>query len=276
MTAPETAQTAAIRPLPGPAPWVPLTLAALLLTGGCGGGDSLPPEGTPERVVHDAIEAHGGDRFRSVQLAFVFRGDPFVVVYDEGRFAFERTRPALDEGLPPGATLVDRMDNEGTTRTVGGTPVPLDPETLHTLETDVNSVVYFAFLPWRLQDPAVRLRDLGETTLNDEPYRKVEVTFETEGGGRDWEDRFIYWFHRETHFLDFMAYRYHTGEGGTRFRQAVNRREVGDLVVQDWLNFTADPDVDDVARYDELYREGSLRAVSRIELEGLRVTPPPR
>ncbi len=241
---------------------------------GCAPGEPLPPAGSPERVVHDAVEAHGGARFHTVQFDFRFREEPFRVVYREGQFVFERTRPGGWGDFPREARVVDRMDNTGTTRTVHGTPVPLTEEARHDLETGLNSVVYFAFLPWRLQDPAVRLRDLGEVEVQGEPYRKIEVTFEVEGGGRDWEDRFIYWFHRETHLLDFLAYRYHTGEGGTRFRQATNRREVQGIVVQDWLNFTGDPDVDDVARYDELYQDGALRLVSVVDLVDLRVGPP--
>jgi hypothetical protein len=230
-----------------------------------------PPEGTPERVVHDAIEAHGGERFHALQLEFDFRGTPFLVVYDDGLFVFERRTTG-----PDGRTVVDRMDNDGTTRTVNGTQIDLAPQELASLETAVNSVVYFALLPWRLQDPAVHLRDLGDAELDGEPYRKIEVTFEPDGGGRDWEDQFVYWFHRDTHMLDFMAYRYHTGEGGTRFRRAVNRREVEGIVLQDYENFAAEGDLDDVAAYDELYRTGRLRLVSLVELEAVRISVPPR
>lgn len=272
-------------------------LAPLFLLGGCGDGAvphpgpevdggaaprtgpgsaveyRVAPEASPERVIRDGIEAHGGARFSAMEATFGFRGDAFRVRYHDGAFAFERTVMAPRAGLAPGEVQVDRMDNAGTSRKVGGDAVALTPEAQRNLETDLNSVVYFAFLPWRLEDPAVRLRDLGEGQLNGTRYRKIEVTFEAEGGGRDWEDRFIYWFHPETHLLDFLAYRFHTGDGGTRFREAANRREVGGLVVQDWLNFTADPEVDDIARYDELFEAGLLRLVSRVELEDLRIEP---
>jgi hypothetical protein len=232
---------------------------------------SAPPAGTPERVVHDAISAHGGDRFRALRLEFEFRGTPFLVVYDHGIFVFERRTTDAE-----GRTVVERMDNDATTRTVDGTTVDLAPQELASLETAVNSVVYFALLPWRLEDPAVRLRDLGDAEVEGEPYRKIEVTFESDGGGRDWEDRFVYWFHRDTHMLDYMAYRYHTGDGGTRFRRAINRRVVEGIVLQDYENFEAEEDLDDVAAYDELHRTGQLRLVSLVELDAVRLTVPPR
>jgi hypothetical protein len=215
--------------------------------------------------------AHGGGRFRNMQADFEFRGDPFQVVYADGEFRFERRTVG-----PGGEDIVDRMDNDGTSRLVDGTPVTLTPAETASVETAVNSVVYFAFLPWRLQDPAVRLRDLGTAPLGGVAYRKIEVTFEADGGGRDWEDRFVYWFHPETGTLDYLAYRFHTGEGGTRFRRAMNRREEGGLLVQDYENYTATRDLDDVADFDELYEAGELRRVSVVELDRLRITTPSR
>lgn len=253
---------------------LPLAFALGILPVACSGDaapSSPPPEGTPERVVHDAIEAHGGERFRSFEAHFEFRGIPFHVVYDGGRFAFERRFTDAE-----GRIVLDRMDNAGSTRTVDGAPIPLEPRERAALETAVNSVVYFGFLPWRLQDPAVRLRDLGHAQLEGEPYRKIEVTFEVDGGGRDWEDRFVYWFHRDTHMLDYVAYRYHTGEGGTRFRRAVNRRSVEGIVLQDYENFAAETDLEDVAAFDELHRTGQLRLVSLVALEAVRISVPPR
>jgi len=206
-----------------------------------------------------------------MQADFEFRGDPFRVVYADGEFRFERRTVG-----PGGEDVVDRMDNDGTSRLVDGTPVTLTPAETASVETAVNSVVYFAFLPWRLQDPAVRLRDLGTAPLGGVTYRKIEVTFEADGGGRDWEDRFVYWFHPETGTLDYLAYHFHTGEGGTRFRRAVNRREEGGLLVQDYENYTSTRDLDDVADFDELYEAGELRRVSLVELDRLRITTPSR
>jgi hypothetical protein len=247
-------------------------LALALVVAGCTepasapGSDALDPAA---QVIRDAIEVHGGDRFDRVQVEFDFRGDPFTVLYDRGRFRFERRRVDAE-----GRTVVDRIDNEGASRQVNGAPVQLTAEERATLETQVNSVVYFAFLPYRLEDPAVRLRDLGDAELEDRPYRMIEVTFEQEGGGRDFDDRFVYWVHKDDHTLDFLAYRFHVGEGGTRFRRAVNRREVGGILVQDYENWTLDPEVDDVAAYGDAFAAGRLRLVSLVELENVRVSTP--
>ena len=58
----------------------------------------------------------------------------------------------------------------------------------------------------------------------------------------------------------------------TRFRRAVNRREVGGLLVQDYENYTGDPDVGDVADYDRLFEAGGLRLVSMVVFDDLEVS----
>jgi hypothetical protein len=243
---------------------LPAALMMIALFPGCA------PEDRAARAIGDAIERHGGEVFRDMDVTFTFRGAWFRVVQDGGRFRYERHLVG-----PRGEEVVESLSNEGTHRIVDGSPVPLDEADRARVETAVNSVVYFGFLPFRLQDPAVVLRDLGEVMVHDRPYRKLEVTFRQDGGGDDWEDRFVYWFHRDDRTLDYLAYRYHRDGGGTRFRRAVNRREVGGLLLQDYENYAGIQEVEDIADYDRLMERGLLRLVSVVEMEDLVVNGVP-
>lgn len=233
------------------------------------GLSACTPQSPAEEAVAEAIRTHGGERFENVEIAFEFRDTHFRMVRQDGRYLYERV---YVDSL--GGPVREWMANEGTGREVGGETQPLSPEERARVETSVHSVVYFGFLPFRLQDPAVRLEDLGTTRVRDEPYRKVEVTFRPEGGGQDWEDRFVYWFHREEGTLDYMAYRYHRDGGGTRFRVAVNRREVDGLLLQDYENYRAPDGISDIADYADLMEDGELEFVSLVELEDVRVSDP--
>lgn len=221
------------------------------------------------RIVAEAVEAHGGERFQDVLVRFRFRGDLVSVLRQDGVFRYERWSVG-----PGGREVREGMDNESTWIEVDGIRQPLAPEQRARTETRVNSVVYFGFLPFFLQDPAVRLRSLGEDLVEGEPYDVVEVTFREEGGGADWEDRFVYWFHRDSRTLDYLAYRYHRDGGGTRFRRAVNRREVGGLVLQDYENMRA-PGIEDISDYPRRLEEGRVERVSMIEMEEIEVLPAP-
>ncbi len=238
-----------------------IALGALVVTGAC-----EPAAESPERIVDSAIERHGGDLFENSLIRFDFRGDDYEVIQDGGAFSYRRSY--TDD---TGRTIVEGMDNDGTWREVDGQPVPLDADARAEVELTVNSTIYFQFLPFRLRDPAVQLRRLESTVVSGEPYEKIEVTFLEEGGGEDWEDRFLYWFHQDDHTLDYMAYRYDRGGGGTRFRRAVNRREVGGLLLQDYENYTADPEVDDIADYDRLWEAGAVDFLSMIEIDAVEV-----
>ncbi len=241
-----------------------LLLLPLLALSCAGPGDPAA------QVVEESIRTHGGAEFERSQVTFQFREADFRVIRDQGRFLYERTFTDSD-----GRLIREGMENDETWREVEGERTSLSPQDRARVETAVNSVVYFGFLPFRLDDPAVVLRDLGEGEVGGEPYRKIEVTFLEEGGGGDWEDRFVYWFHARDHTLDYLAYRFDPGSDGTRFRRAVNRRSVGDIVVQDYENYAAVEDISDIAEYDALLGSDGLRLVSMVELEGVEVSPLP-
>lgn len=222
-----------------------------------------------EQVVDRAIKAHGGDRFRQSEVRFTFRGDRYRIWRQGGRYRYERTY----EGSI--GTVTEVMANDTLYRTVEGERQDLTDGDRASIRTTVNSVVYFALLPFRLNDPAVQLRKLGETEIRGEPYHEIEVTFRREGGGEDWDDRFVYWFHRDQYTMDYLAYHFHSDGGGTRFREAVDRRRVGGLLLADFRNYTS-PAIDTaVEEYDRIYEERpeALDLVSEIRLEEVEVEP---
>jgi len=242
-------------------------LAILLAHVACGPVEQEGAIADPAvRTVQAAIEAHGGDRFDRSEIRFTFRGAPFVVRVQDGRFHYERRYGDSD-----GRSVREWMDNEGTFREVDGQAQPLTDSERARVETAINSVVYFGFLPYRLMDPAARHRHLGTARIEGQEYEKIEVSFAQDGGGPDWDDRFVYWFHQDDLTLDFLAYRYHRDGGGTRFRRAVNRRELGGLVLQDYENYTAREQIQDIAEYDQILAEELLRLLSMVELDDVEV-----
>lgn len=226
-----------------------------------------PPDA--QEIVDAAIAAHGGERFQAVRIEFDFRGRHYVAERRGGRFAYERRFSA------PEGQVSDMLTNEGFTRKINGKEVELSEEWQSRYGNSVNSVLYFALLPYGLNDPAVQKRDLGEATIKGEPYHKIEITFRREGGGQDYEDEFIYWFHQEKHTLDYLAYRFHTDGGGTRFRASYRRHQVGGLLLTDYYNYVGPKNDTPLTDFDRLYEQGDLEIISDIDLENLQVQPLP-
>lgn len=220
-----------------------------------------------EQVVDRAIKAHGGDRFRQSEVRFTFRGDRYRIRREGGMYRYERR---YEDSL---GTVREVMANDTLYRMVEGERQDLSDGERASIRTAVNSVIYFALLPFRLNDPAVQLRMLRETEIRGEPYHEIEVTFRREGGGEDWDDRFVYWFHRNQYTMDYLAYHYHRDGGGTRFREAINRRRVGGLLLADFRNYTSSAIDTAVEEYDRIYEERpeALDLVSEIRIEDLEV-----
>ncbi|MEM1041852.1 MAG: DUF6503 family protein [Bacteroidota bacterium] len=255
-------------------------LLAAALVAGCTEPDPAgpsvqpaPPDAVPEpdsvavAVIGRTRAAHGSDLLDASVVTFDFRGRAFRAERSRGRFAYART---WDED---GRTLRDVLDNGGVRRTVDGTPVALSEAEALAVEEAVNSVVYFALIPHGLADDAVQPRHLGSDSLGGEVYDLVEVTFRPEGGGRDYQDRFLYWVHREQSTVDYLAYSYEVNGGGARFRRAVNARAAGGARFADYENYTADPLAPPLEALGRMWEADSLRLLSEVVLDRVRVQP---
>ena len=231
---------------------------------------SSAPVNQAQAIVDQAIAAHGGDMLRQAVVEFDFRDKHFKITRDGGLYSYERTYTDST------GAVREVLNNDGIYREVNGERVALSEDETRRLSTPLNSVPYFALLPFNLNDPAVQKRHLGEVEVGGQPYHKIEVTFHQEGGGRDFEDRFIYWFHKDQHTMDYLAYDFHTGDGGTRFRQAFNTRTVGGVRMADYHNFVSDslpgPGTP-IERYDAFMQSGDIKLLSEIILDNVTVQP---
>lgn len=236
----------------------------LFALAGCSEKPSKPL--TADQVVTRAIDSSGGDLYRTSQVSFVFRDREYRYYRDGGQRVYERLTQT-DSGL-----VRDILHGGNFRREVADREVPLPDSLQLAYGNSVNSVHYFAYLPFGLNDPAVNRELLGESELEGERYYKVRVTFDREGGGTDYDDVFVYWFNTRTYLPDYLAYAYHTNGGGLRFRKAYNPRVVAGIRFQDYINYKADKEAS-VEALDSLFLAGKLEELSRVELKDIRVTP---
>lgn len=250
-----------------------LALLAAVAAVGC---QRPAPQGDTEALalIDRARTHHGSALLDRAELAFSFRGTPFTVRRDGGRFRYART---TTDSL--GRAVEEVVDNDGTHRFVDGTEVPLAADEAGAVTTAVNSVAYFALLPAPLSDPAVRARLLTPDRVGGEDYDRVEVTFAQQGGGADFDDRYVYWLRRPDGRVGHYAYTYDVTPGdtaraatGTRFRVPIGARRVGGVLVQDWRNVSADGLVD-LRQFGDAYDAGQTFEVSEVVLDAVRVTP---
>ena len=165
----------------------------------------------------------------------------------------------------------DILENDGFHREVNGETVPLSEEWQGRYARSVNSVIYFALLPFPLNDSAVKKRYLGTEAIRGKSYHKIEVTFHQEKGGRDFDDVFIYWIHQEKHTMDYLAYEFHVDGGGLRFREAFNQRRVDGILFADFHNFKGDKSALAVSDLANAFVKGKLEKASEIVLENIKV-----
>ncbi len=240
-----------------------LFVVLVCLALGCREKETTPD---PQQIVDKAIEASGGDRYRTSQISFRFRDREYTAFRRSG------TRVLVRITQTDTSRIEDILSGTSFERKVDGQPRVLADTARQALSESVNSVHYFAYLPYGLNDAAVNKTYLGKKKIGDFEYHKVQVTFDQEGGGTDYEDVFVYWFNTRTHVPDFLAYEYHTNGGGKRFRKAFNPRRVGGIRFVDYENYKYDGPLP-VSKLDSLYLADQLQRLSLIELEQVEVTP---
>ncbi len=229
------------------------------------------PKDEAQSIVDRSIAYHGGDDYNSFEMEFDFRTMHYIVQRDNGTYRYERIQKDST-----GAEIRDIITNAEAYRTLNGERQNVPDSLMNKYKNSVNSVAYFLLLPQPLQDPAVHKEYLGEATIRGRVYDKVKVYFDEEGGGKDHDDVFVYWFDKEDSSIDYLAYLYHVDETGMRFREAYNPQRVGGILVQDYINFAPKDSTltvtdENLISLDGLYQKDQLKELSRIENKNFKV-----
>lgn len=217
-----------------------------------------------QSIIDKTITVAGGERYDNVEIDFTFRNIKYKSIRQNGLFSLQRL-------LPDTLNTIDILTNDGFTRLQKGEKVALADTTAFNYMESVNSVHYFVQLPYGLNNPAVFKKLLGETTIKNKDYYKIEVTFSEDGGGVDFEDVFLYWISKEDFTVDYLAYQYYTGKGGIRFRESYNPRVIEGIRFVDYNNYKPKDSLANLYEIDVLFKTNALELLSKIETENVLV-----
>jgi hypothetical protein len=219
-----------------------------------------------QKIIDRSIEVAGGELYKTSNISFRFREIDYVLEQQNGKRALKRIQ-YTDSG-----TVTDIKRGNSFERLLNDKPVKVPEKKAIAYGNSVNSVHYFALLPYGLNDAAVRKAFLGETQIKGKSYYKIRVSFEEEGGGDDYDDVYLYWIDTESFTPTYLAYEFHTDGGGLRFREAFNERYVNGIRFVDYYNYKP-TGRSEVSELDDLFEAGKLELLSKIELENIEVSP---
>jgi len=149
---------------------IPMLFTGFLLNEYSNNGEDV------QQIVNRAIDYHDGKKYERSIIRFDFRGQEFTIVRDRGNFRYTRIRQK------DGQLIKEMLTNEGYRQWRAGKEQKLSQAEKTRFGNSVNSVVYFALLPYGLNDSAVVKRYLGMETVLGKDYDRVEVTFHKQGG----------------------------------------------------------------------------------------------
>ncbi len=218
-----------------------------------------------QEIVDQSIAVSGGELYKTSTVSFDFRGRTYTSGEEGKQMVLKRT--LKNDTLH----LVDVRSPKGFQRFENGNLTILSDSLSNIYANSVNSVHYFAQLPYGLNDPAVHKELLGEIEIKGRAYYKIKVTFDQKGGGDDFDDTYVYWFNKKTMKPDYLAYEFHVNGGGMRFRQAYNERYVSGIRFVDYKNLKPIDSTAQILDIDSLFINNKLQLLSKIELNAIRV-----
>ncbi|MEZ4808756.1 MAG: DUF6503 family protein [Allomuricauda sp.] len=221
---------------------------------------------TAQEIVDRSIEASGGMHYADHNTSFFFRDRKYISENVDGKKILKRIT-FLDTVM-----VTDIRGEKSFQRFMNDSLVAISDSIANRYANSVNSVHYFARLPYGLNDGAVNKELLGEETIKGKEYYKIKVTFEQQGGGKDFDDTYMYWFDKQTFKPNYLAYDFHVDGGGQRFREAFNERYVNGIRFADYHNYKPKLEGVDVSEMGKLFEKGELELLSKIELEKIEVT----
>lgn len=229
-------------------------ILGMSLISGCTGPDA-------QKIVDKSIAFYNMEKLRNATVAFDFRNIHYKAFQQEGKFKYERIFKDST------GNIHDILSNEGFKRLLNGKEINLDTAQSNKYKQSVNAVIYFLYLPLKLNDASVVKKYLGESRIKGKTYHKLEISFDQASGGKDHSDVYYYWFDTEDYSMDHFAY----SAGGNRFREVLRTQNAGGVIFQDYVNYQspADDTITPVLKYDSLYDAGKLRELSRIEIKSM-------
>lgn len=225
-------------------------------------------ENNPQSIIDKAIAASGSDKYLHSTTEFDFRGRHYVGNREDGKFSYERIFKNEKDSTQ---TIHDIVSNDGFKRFVNDSLTTVLDSMAVKYTSSVNSVLYFALLPYGLNDASVKKKFLGETNLENKSYYKIEITFNQEGGGEDHDDRFIYYINTTDYTIGFLSYSYAEDDGiGYRLRKAYNSRKVNGILFSDYINYAPNGKIQ-LEELEDLYKKNELKELSKIENTNIQV-----
>lgn len=220
---------------------------------------------TAQEIIDKSIEVSGGNRYNVSQISFDFRNKTYVLEPSNGQRIMKRISKT------DSTVIVDVRIPGSFERFVNDSIVVVHDTMAIKYANAINSVHYFAYLPFGLNDRAVKKELLGSAHIKRKDYHKIKITFDQKDGGEDFDDTYVYWFNKETFKPDYLAYEFHVDGGGMRFREAYNERYVDGIRFVDYKNYKPKKRAVSIYKIDRLFQEDELELLSKIELNAILV-----
>ncbi len=202
-----------------------------------------------------AVEAHGGDLYKSSTISFELNNYEFLLQRDGYNYVYEMS------SQNDTAKFTARTFNGGFKFFVNGEESSQGSRMDGIVGNRLTSVVYDFYLPYELLgNDAIHSYD-GQEPVRGKMYHKVRVTFKQIDPEVPDQRIMMLWIDQKTHEIDFIGKQNGDEKSRKQFMAAANKRRQSGMLIFDYENYQTtqhnkDAAIDSLAF---LYNAGFMR-----------------
>ncbi|MDT8347504.1 MAG: DUF6503 family protein, partial [Flavobacteriaceae bacterium] len=216
-------------------------------------------------LMNECIDHYGFDDINNKKFAFTFRSKKFDAQFKNGKYLY--TSVLKDS---TGSTI-DSLWNDGFSRHKNGDLVTTPEVKLKGYAATLNSIVYFALLPYGLNHEGVLLGQLDTMSFGDTKYYLIAVDFASDDPEAH-NDSYMYWINSTNKSIDYLAYYFCDEYCDYRFRVKTKEHHVDGFRFQDYDNYKPTDSILGLTDLMTAYKNNRLKKVSEIKLEAIQVS----
>ena len=183
------------------------------------------------QIIQQAIDSSGTSKFKNSVVKFQFRDYTYKSIPTCSGIKLQRS--FKNDSF----AIKDELYEGKFKRIINKRLIEVTDSLANLYSESINSVHYFVQLPFRLKDEAVQTKLIGTEKDELNTYYKIQVSFQQDGGGQDFEDVYYYWINTNTFQISYLAYSFQVNGGGIRFRKAIEYENVNGIQFITYENY---------------------------------------
>lgn len=227
-----------------------------------------------ERIIARTVVYHGSEKLNDSRVKFDLFDAHFDILHENGRFSYKWYKENTEGGVEK-----VKINNKGVFTFQNENWQKLESQDTVMYIMNINGGRFLTLLPHTLNRKSALKKYLGKSTIGNQDYHKIEITYQKDTGGFGHENRFIYWIKTNLNepYIDFIAINFPNpfGDGyAQQFLERKSTRTINGIKFNTYDQYSGHPDIGtEIEKFEKYFTEDKLSYQFRFQPNNISVEP---